>query len=398
MEISPRNSVSTVKGSSRPWLTRTCERILGCGFKASQQPLNTPLPAVPRRLLVVKVFGMGDSILVRSLIEHLAARKSEMEIGVLVGAATRELMTLGAGFSVYEYSQRTLTARSAFNSIRAIRRDSYDAILNFEQRSTAGSAMLAATGVRYRVGFLPIIDSPKALFLTHSERFREGRSMWQSFVRLAQFVDPTLPDTVMPIPVKCGSKSEAWAVDWMTRHVSRRKAIAMHLGSQDLEFRRWPLERFVQLAERIGNDYNPESSIILTGTASERPLMRRFMDQYSGHATDASDSGSLENTAALLRRCDLVISNDTGIMHLAAAMGTPTVGLFGPNSPSYWAPIGPKATYVYDTKVSCSPCLNLYADRWPLDCTNPEKSRCMLDIEVESVLKAAQRVIVGDWL
>ena len=85
-------------------------------------------------------------------------------------------------------------------------------------------------------------------------------------------------------------------------------------------------------------------------------------------------------------------------MHLAAAMGTPTVGLFGPNSPRYWAPIGPRATFVYDTKVACSPCLNLYANRWPLECANPEKSRCMLDIGVDSVLNAARRVITDAWL
>ena len=139
-------------------------------------------------------------------------------------------------------------------------------------------------------------------------------------------------------------------------------------------------------------------SIILTGLAPEQPLIHEFMDKYSGYAVDASESGSLEKTAALLRRCDLLVSNDTGIMHLAAAMGTPTVGLFGPTSPRCWAPIGSRATYVYDTKVACSPCINLYANCRPLECANPEKSRCMLDITVDSVLTAARRVIAGGWL
>jgi hypothetical protein len=83
------------------------------------------------------------------------------------------------------------------------------------------------------------------------------------------------------------------------------------------------VDRFVQLAERI-RGFGAETSIILTGLAPERPLIHEFMDKYSGYAVDASESGSLEKTAALLRRCDLIVSNDTGIMHLAAAMGTPT--------------------------------------------------------------------------
>ena len=397
MQCALRKARSAAERRGRPWLTQTSESLLGFLTSGSREPLSTALAAVPTRLLVVKVFGMGDGVLVRSLIEHLAVRNPTIEIGVLVGPATRELMSLGARFWVHQYTQRTLTVRTALRSLREIRRRRYDAILNFEQRSIAGSAFLAATGIQFRAGFLPTVDSPKALFLTHAVRFQEERSMWQSFVRLAQVIDPGLPETAMPIPMKYGSVSEAWALEWLSRHAVRRRSVAMHLGSQDLEFRRWPVHRFVQLAERI-RAYGAEPSIILTGTAPERPLIRAFLDEYSGHAVDATDSESLEKTAALLSQCNLLVSNDTGIMHLAAAMGTPTVGLFGPNSPRYWAPIGSRATYVYDTTVACSPCLNLYANRWPLECVNSEKSRCMLDITVDSVLNAARRVITDDWL
>jgi ADP-heptose:LPS heptosyltransferase len=340
---------------------------------------------------------MGDSVLIRSLVEHLVTRNTGLEIGVLIGPATHELLTLGTNFCVHQYRQHQLTARTALASLGEIRRRHYDAILNFEQGSTAGSAFLAATGIPVRVGFLPTVASPKARFLTHAQRFREGCSMWQSFVRLAQMIDPGLSDSVRPVPLKCGAAAEAWALEWLRRHVRQQPAIALHLGSQDLEFRRWPLDRFVQFAERL-RSLALEPSIVLTGTAPERPLIRAFIDKYSGHAVDASDSGSLANTAALLQRCNLLVSNDTGIMHLAAAMGTPTVGLFGPNSPRYWGPIGSRATYVYETKVACSPCLNLYANRWPLECANPVKSRCMLDIEVDSVLNAARSVITSPWL
>ena len=388
--------VSVTKGK-RPWMTELCERTVTRWLKVSREPLPTSLPEVPRRLLVVKVFGMGDSVLIRSLIEHLVTRNTGLEIGVLVGAATRELLTLGTNFWVHQYKQHQLTPRTALALLREIRQRHYDAILNFEQASTAGSAFLAATGIPVRVGFLPTVESPKARFLTHAQRFREGCSMWQSFVHLAQMIDPGLSDSVRPVPLKCGAAAEAWAQEWLSRNARRQPAIALHLGSQDLEFRRWPLDRFVQFAERL-RSLALEPSIVLTGTPPERPLIRAFIDKYSGHAVDASDSGSLANTAALLERCNLLVSNDTGIMHLAAAMGTPTVGLFGPNSPHYWAPIGSRATYVYETKVACSPCLNLYANRWPLECANPVKSRCMLDIEVDSVLNAARRVIAGPWL
>ena len=96
-------------------------------------------------------------------------------------------------------------------------------------------------------------------------------------------------------------------------------------------------------------------TIVLTGDHSERPLIDQFKAKYSGHAVDASAISSLERTAVLLRRSDLLITNDTGVMHLGAAMGTPTVAVFGASNPTYWAPVGPRATFVYKTRDTLQP-------------------------------------------
>jgi len=383
----------------RPWLTATCERMLLRMLSSLSETVTSPLPVIPGRLLVVKVFGMGDSILIRSIIGMLRERHPEMEIGVLVGPATREVMTVGESFRVHQYVPRKLSTWSALQILKDIRSCHYDTILNCEQRSLAGSAFLSLIGAAYHIGFIPISDTPKGRFLTHAMRFRDDQSVWQSFIRLARLIDSSIPQMFLPTSPKLSEEVEEWACDWWNEHVGSGPAptIALHVGSQDREFSRWPVRRFVELAERA-RIHNRNLSVMLTGTAPERELIDAFISMYSGHAIDASDPGSLMRTAALLKRCNLLVSNDTGIMHLGAALGVPTVGLFGPNSPRYWAPVGPRATYVYDTKVPCSPCLNLYADRWPLGCSHPEKGRCMLDITVDSVMMAARRVVVGEWL
>lgn len=383
---------------SRPWLTATCERLLRI-LPASGEKLTDALPTTPRRLLVVKVFGMGDSILIRSIVELLRERHPGMQIGVLVGPATREVMTAGASFRVHDYVPQKLSVWSALQTLRDIRGCHYDAVLNCEQRSLAGSAFLALAGAIYHIGFIPISGTSKGRFLTHAIRFRDDHSVWQSFVRLARLVDSDLPQRSLPIPPQLTAEDEEWAYRWWREHVgsAQNLTLALHVGSQDREFSRWPVQRFVDFAERV-RVRNQHLSIMLTGKAPERQLIHAFINMYSGRAIDASEPGSVMRTAALLRRCNLLVSNDTGIMHLGAALGIPTVGLFGPNSPRYWAPLGPRATYVYDTTAPCSPCLNLYADRWPLECSHPEKGRCMLDITVDSVMTAAKRVIVGAWL
>ena len=383
----------------RPWLTATCERLLLRMLPSVSETVANPLPVIPRRLLVVKVFGMGDSILIRSIMGMLRERHPEMEIGVLVGPATREVMTVGESFRVHQYVPRKLSTWSALQILKDIRSCHYDTILNCEQRSLAGCAFLSLIGAANHIGFIPISDTPKGRFLTHAMRFRDDQSVWQSFIRLARLIDSSMPQMFLPTSPKLSEEVEEWACDWWNEHVSSGPAptIALHVGSQDREFSRWPVRRFVELAERA-RIHNRNLSVMLTGTAPERELIDAFISMYSGHAIDASDPGSLMRTAALLKRCNLLVSNDTGIMHLGAALGVPTVGLFGPNSPRYWAPVGPRATYVYDTKVPCSPCLNLYADRWPLACSHPEKGRCMLDITVDSVMMAAKRVVIGEWL
>src|SRR5262249_53331925 len=112
------------------------------------------------------------------------------------------------------------------------------------------------------------------------------------------------------------------------------------------------------LAERITRS-GVGDAFVLTGQPAEQPLMLEFQQRFEGRAVSAAGL-SLEQTAELLRRCRLVVSNDTGLMHLAAAMGTATVGLFGPNSPSRYAPVGPRTASVYVTRVSCSPCIQVH--------------------------------------
>jgi ADP-heptose:LPS heptosyltransferase len=387
------------QAADRPWLTAACDCLLRHITTIGSLAAAAPLSQVPRRLLVVKVHGMGDSVLIRTILEQLKSRSPDMDIGVLAGAGTAEIMTLGSNFRIHMYSQKELNLRSTLTTLFEIRRSHYDAVLNFEQGSMAGTAFLAATGIPIRLGFVAPGQDAKAHFLSHVLQFDENRSMWQSFAALARLIDPGLGATMGAFPIRCSSGPDKWLQEWWRSHVgSCQRVVAIHLGSgRGMEFRRWPLERFVRLTKELQVRFGTVSTI-LTGTEAERDLIQRFMQQYSGHVVDASDLGTIERTIGVLRRCGLLISNDTGIMHLGAAIGVPTVGLFGPNTPRHWAPIGPRATYVYDTAAPCSPCINNYVNRMPSVCVNAEKSRCMKDISVASVLTAVTRVVAPDWI
>jgi ADP-heptose:LPS heptosyltransferase len=191
-----------------------------------------------------------------------------------------------------------------------------------------------------------------------------------------------------------------WLDGWWDSTITRDAKgpiVAMHLGvGPSAQYRRWPAERFADLATVFAR-YQRDITVILTGSKSERSLIDDFKKHFYGKTVDATDIGELEHTAALLRRCDLMVSADTGIMHLAAAMGTPTIGLFGPNTPKCWAPIGRRATYVYPSRQACSPCINSYRRHIPEKCTALKESACMWDISVDDVFNAARAVVEEPW-
>jgi heptosyltransferase II len=343
---------------------------------------------------------MGDAVLVRSVIEHLRRRNPSLEIGVLAGEATQELLTVGGNFTLHLYSQRRLTLWSTLRMLREIKARSYDAVLNFEQGSLAGSCFLYATAIPSRIGFVAEGPSSKMLFLTDAVGFQTEASMWQSFLEIARIVDSHLPDSLLPLPLPISDEQLHAGHTWLQLRLTNPQVrkIAFHLGCGiGQAFKRWPLQNFAALAGKF-SQYNSDLTIILTGQPHERGLVTQFGSIYKGSTIDATGLNSISETASVLKECDLLVSNDTGVMHLGAAMGTPTVGLFGASSPHQWAPSGPRVAHVYATSTPCSPCINSYLNLVPTRCVNSDYGRCMADIRVDSVLDAARRVILSDWL
>jgi ADP-heptose:LPS heptosyltransferase len=375
-------------------LTEICERVLAPVLRLKARAGDArPLATVPRRILAVKVHGLGDSVMVRSILEHVRRRHSEVVIGVMAGAANRDVLTAGSSFQLHQYEQRSLNACTILRVLTEIRKHRYEVAIDFEQGSLAGAGFIRATGIPVRAGFVPLNSSAKAALLTHPIRFREEDSMWTSFIRLMRIVDRTFPEAISTIPLPVEDDTRRSIRNWIRSKSCRltNQAVAFHLGS-GRTYRRWPVERFIMLGERLRLQ-KPNLVIVLTGTPSERPLIEQFMSGYLGPVVDATGLDSIVKTAALLADCELVVSNDTGIMHLGAAMGAPTVGIFGSASPRRWAPVGPHATSVCASGVPCSPCAETYLLRDPIDCANPDRMRCLREVSVEMVLDAVRRVV-----
>lgn len=115
-----------------------------------------------------------------------------------------------------------------------------------------------------------------------------------------------------------------------------RPAFALHVGAGKTA-NRWPIPRFVELADRLRAERNAQ--IVLFWGPREQDLAESFT-RLASHAPIAVAPGDLRRLAAHLCQCDALVCNDTGVMHLAAALDVPLVALFGPEDPSLWKPVG----------------------------------------------------------
>jgi ADP-heptose:LPS heptosyltransferase len=134
---------------------------------------------------------------------------------------------------------------------------------------------------------------------------------------------------------------------------ARRPLIGVH-ASGGRESKQWHPDRFAAVARNIVAARG--GTIVLTGTPAERALVDRVRRDLEGvPVIDASGAVDLVTLAALIEQLDLFISSDTGPMHLAAAMGTPLVALFGPSDPRRYGPLATQAA-VLRIDLPCSPC------------------------------------------
>lgn len=166
-----------------------------------------------------------------------------------------------------------------------------------------------------------------------------------------------------------------------------RKGIIVHLfpGGSRSYLKVWPEERWCELTGLLVKDGFP---VTFTGTAVNREQALRVRERVPGKEKVAVAAGSLDlgETARLLACSELVISIDTGIMHLASALGCNLVSLHGPTLPERWGPLNENAIAL-TSREACSPCLSLGFES---ACTRPD---CMGHITVNEVYQAARRLL-----
>ena len=200
-------------------------------------------------------------------------------------------------------------------------------------------------------------------------------------LRRAGWAD-SLPDESF-IPMTVPEAKRRRAAEFLAESGARPHAlrVAIGAGASYGSAKCWPPPRFAELASRL--QAQVDADVILFGTAAESAVSNEIAAAMRQPPVDLTGKTAISDLPALLSQCHLFIGNDSGTMHVAAAVGLPVVAIFGPTDPLGTAPVTPRCTIVQE-KPYCSPC---FLRRCPTD------HRCMTKVTPDMVEAA-----VRPWL
>ena len=231
-------------------------------------------------------------------------------------------------------------------------------------------------GIGQRAGY---VRDGRGLFLTRKVVLpaRDPARLHQKFYYLDLVTalggpsDPSFPELRRPAPASAGNEGAAGAA---------RPKVALCPGAEYGPAKRWPLENFAAVGKELGARFE----LVILGAAGDAALAAQLAEHLPG-ARNLAGQTTLAQFMAELAGCALAISNDSGAMHLASALGVPTVALFGSTEPALTGPLGGRTT-VLRHHVPCSPC---FLRECPLDFA------CMTSLTPARALAAAEKLLAG---
>lgn len=334
-----------------------------------------------RRVAVSKYVGMGSVVLATPLLR--AIRKNSNATVALVTLKQHEELAYMFGFDkcfTLDTSSPAAAIKSLWGLIAALRRWHPDAFFELEFFSNAAALVAFLSGASVRVGFHHA-QSPRGQLLTHIVPVTP-RHTCQLFLAQAWAVgiEASFDESLI---------RPSYELSKIRDHVIAlpRPFIAVNPNAGEMALqRRWSGERFRELIIRLLAAY-PSIHVCVIGAPREASYVKHVLIGIEEHKRLHNLTGrlNLHELCMVLDEALVLITNDSGPMHIAAALGTPCVAIFGPESPAHYAPIGTQHQIVYKA-LPCSPCLNPY-DGKMFEC--PFGVACMRLISVEEVFERA---------
>ncbi len=332
-----------------------------------------------RRVLLIRLSALGDILLMTPVLNLLRATCPQAQIDVLIKAEYRDLLRAHPGIA------RLLTfdsRQSLLRTLRSLRTDRYDLALDLHRTPRS---QLLLRGLRAR---RKLVYNKRVL-----RRALLVRLGWNTLRRMTPVPELyAAPLRRLGLTGRLGPPTmhlDPESMEAMQAHITRnlldtphQPLLAVAPGAR-WPTKCWPVERFAAVAQELARE--KWAAVVILGGPDEVQLARTLCDKLDVPVVNGVGTLSLMHSAALLSRCRLLISNDSGLMHMATALQVPVVAIFGPTVQEFgFYPFQARAEVVSEP-LPCRPCSTKGSVRCPRD-----HHACMQDISSARVLAAAR--------
>lgn len=341
-----------------------------------------------KRILMIQLGDIGDVVLslhcIRALKEHFASS----QVVVAVWAKARDLIEecpWADDVICVEKPNRGLPSALAhhYQFLRRLRKFHFDVVIDL-RTGTRGAVMTLLTGAKLRIGYHTYKETFwRNWIFTHLKPFIPDPDLHQSkhYQSLLQQCGVEIPDGYPQIKASSTSRQKAGQL-FMRHGISTTEPIiALHPFAL-WRYKEWPNAKSAELARRLTNDFN--LTIVVLGTALEHDRAQTIVDHCDdhGHVVNLAGETDLRVLPAVLQRCQLLIGMDSACGHVAAAVATPCISIFGPGKAGVWAPLGERNRIVR-MPLPCIHC-------GQKGCDDREQSKCLEELAVEEVFSAVK--------
>ncbi|MGC8624892.1 MAG: lipopolysaccharide heptosyltransferase II [Phycisphaerae bacterium] len=292
-----------------------------------------------QRILIIKPSALGDVAATLPLLCDLKVLFPESQIDWLINPALADLVRGHDALHELIYFDREklgpwLTSGPArgnlWTLIQTLRHNQYDIVL--DAQGLLRSAVLAwLSGVKIRVGFADAREGARFLY-TRRSHIPRGRELAVVRMRSLAAVLAPLRDTVeFRLPVQAAARTKIITL----AHTSQPLAAVIPGARWDAK--RWSEKGYAQIVRHLADS---GLRVLVLGAPRERPLCQWVVEQSQVAALNLAGDTSLAEMIAALDLCRVIIGNDSGPLHVAAALGRPLVGLYGPTDPASVGPFG----------------------------------------------------------
>ncbi|MFC1698671.1 glycosyltransferase family 9 protein [Candidatus Omnitrophota bacterium] len=316
------------------------------------------------RILIVNLSNIGDAVLTTPVVQSLRDNFPHAHLAVLVGPRAFGVFKSDRRINQKIIYDKSITWKNKLALTNRLRHDNYDLVVDL--RESFFSILL---GSRYRTSV--ILKPPKSLL------HMKDRHLWK-----VSSLGLTVDNTQGP-SVELGAEEQLnvskLLKKWQVKN--NQVLIALAPGARN-KTKRWEKQAYAQLIEKLKGSYN--ARIINVGDSDDRPLVEEIISSIRPQPINACGRTEIGELAYLLTKCKLLISNDSAPMHLAWAVGTPVVSIFGPTDDRKYGPRGPKDVVIRKI-LDCAPCGKSLCFKGTRD--------CMKLINVDQVFAACQKIL-----